>query len=144
QEQDPAFFESAVVKLLLAMGYGGAGGRGVTTSASNDGGIDGIIDQDVLGLSKVYVQAKRYAPSNSVQRPELQGFVGALSGKAERGVFISTSRFSQGAVDYVNSIPTRIILIDGQRLTQLMIDYGVGVQVQEIYKVVKIDEDFFT
>lgn len=143
-EQDPAFFEAAVVKLLLAMGYGGVGGRGVTTELVNDGGIDGVIDQDVLGLSKVYVQAKRYSPGNKVQRPEVQGFVGALSGKADGGVFITTSRFSPGAVEWVSTVPARIILIDGQRLTELMIEYGVGVQVQRTYRVVEIDEDFFT
>ncbi len=143
-EQDPAFFEGAVVKLLLAMGYGGVGGRGITTGLTNDGGIDGVIDQDVLGLSKVYVQAKRYSPANSVQRPEVQGFVGALSGKADGGVFITTSRFSPGAVEWVRTVPARIILIDGRRLTQLMIEYGVGVQVERTYRVVEIDEDFFT
>ena len=143
-ENDPTFFEHAVVKLLLAMGYGGVGGRGVTTALTNDGGIDGVIDQDVLGLSKVYVQAKRYSPGNSVQRPEVQGFVGALSGKADGGVFITTSRFSTGATEWVRTVPARIILIDGQRLTELMIEYGVGVQVQRTYRVVEIDEDFFT
>jgi restriction system protein len=143
-EQDPAFFEEAVVKLLLAMGYGGVGGRGIATDRTNDGGIDGVIDQDVLGLSKVYVQAKRYSPGNSVQRPEVQGFVGALSGKADGGVFITTSRFSPGAVEWVRTVPARIILIDGQRLADLMIEYGVGVQVERTYRVVKLDEDFFT
>jgi restriction system protein len=143
-DQDPAFFEGAVVELLLAMGYGGVGGRGVTTDLTNDGGIDGVIDQDVLGLSKVYVQAKRYAPTNAVQRPEVQGFVGALSGKADGGVFITTSRFSPGAVEWVRTVPARIILIDGRRLAELMIEYGVGVQVERTYRVVEIDEDFFT
>lgn len=143
-DQDPAFFEGAVVRLLLAMGYGGVGGRGVTTDLTNDGGIDGVIDQDVLGLSKVYVQAKRYAPTNAVQRPEVQGFVGALSGKADGGVFITTSRFSPGAVDWARTVPARLILIDGQRLTELMIEYGVGVQIERTYRVVEIDEDFFT
>lgn len=142
-EQDPAFFEGAVVQLLLAMGYGGVGGRGFATARTNDGGIDGVIDQDVLGLSKVYVQAKRYSPGNSVQRPDVQGFVGALSGKAEGGVFITTSRFSPGAVEWVRTVPARVILIDGQRLAELMIEYGVGVQVQRAYRVVEIDEDFF-
>lgn len=142
--QDPAFFEGAVVDLLLAMGYGGVGGRGVTTDRSNDGGIDGVIDQDVLGLSKVYVQAKRYASGNTVQRPEVQGFVGALSGRTDRGVFITTSRFSAGAVDYAMSAAPSIILIDGRRLAELMIEYGVGVQVERTYRVVEIDEDFFT
>lgn len=143
-DQDPAFFEGAVVELLLAMGYGGVGGRGVTTDLTNDGGIDGVIDQDVLGLSKVYVQAKRYAPTNAVQRPEVQGFVGALSGKADGGVFITTSRFSPGAVEWVRTVPARIILIDGRRLAELMIEYGVGVQDERTYRVVEIDEDFFT
>ncbi len=143
-EQDPAFFEGAVVELLLAMGYGGVGGRGVTTDLTNDGGIDGVIDQDVLGLSKVYVQAKRYSPTNTVGRPEVQGFVGALSGKADGGVFITTSRFSPGAIEWVRTVPARMILIDGRRLAELMIEYGVGVQVQRTYRVVEIDEDFFT
>lgn len=143
-DQDPAFFEGAVVELLLAMGYGGVGGRGVTTDLTNDGGIDGVIDQDVLGLSKVYVQAKRYAPTNAVQRPEVQGFVGALSGKADGGVFITTSRFSPGAIEWVRTVPARIILIDGRRLAELMIEYGVGVQIERTYRVVQIDEDFFT
>lgn len=143
QQKEPEFFEQAVVDLLLAMGYGGTGGRGQVTSLTNDGGIDGVIDQDVLGLSRVYVQAKRYASGNPVQRPEVQGFVGALSGRADGGVFITTSRFSEGAVQYAQSVPQRIILIDGARLTDLMIRYGVGVQVRETYHVVEIDEDFF-
>ncbi len=144
QGQEPAFFEAAVVQLLLAMGYGGVGGRGVTTALSNDGGIDGVIDQDVLGLSKVYVQAKRYGPTNAVQRPEVQGFVGALSGKAESGVFITTSRFSSGAIEWARNVPVRLVLIDGQRLAELMIEYGVGVQVRRTVRIVEIDEDFFT
>lgn len=143
QGKDPSFFEDAVVRLLVAMGYGGTTGSGTVTQLTNDGGIDGVIDQDILGLSRVYIQAKRYADNNVVQRPEVQGFVGALHGKADSGVFITTSRFSQGAQDYVASSPTRIILIDGNRLTELMIRFGVGVQVHEIYNIVKIDEDFF-
>lgn len=143
QGKEPAFFEHAVVDLLVAMGYGGTDSQVTVTQRSNDGGIDGIIDQDALGLDRVYIQAKRYATGNAVQRPELQAFVGALSGKAERGVFITTSRFSQGAREYSSSIPTRIILIEGERLTRLMIKYGVGVQVESTYRVVKVDEDFF-
>jgi restriction system protein len=142
--QEPAFFESAVVRLLLAMGYGGVGGRGVTTALSNDGGIDGVIDQDVLGLRKVYVQAKRYKSENVVQRPELQGFVGALSGKADSGVFITTSRFSPGAIDYARTVPINLVLINGQHLTELMIEYSVGVQARSTVRIVEIDEDFFT
>lgn len=143
QSQRPEFFEQAVVDLLLAMGYGGTTGTGNVTQLSNDGGIDGVIDQDVLGLNRVYIQAKRYADSNPVGRPDLQAFVGALSGKADSGVFITTSRFSDGAREYAKNVPTRIILIDGKRLTSLMIRYGVGVQVRETYTVVEIDEDFF-
>ncbi|SDB87195.1 restriction system protein [Raineyella antarctica] len=143
QGKDPGFFEDAVVQLLLAMGYGGTTGSGSVTQLSNDGGIDGVIDQDVLGLSRVYVQAKRYAEGNVVQRPDVQAFVGALSGKADRGVFITTSRFTDGARGYAERVPTRIILIDGKRLADLMIRYGVGVQVRETYNIVEIDEDFF-
>lgn len=143
QDKDPAFFEEAVVKLLVAMGYGGANGSGSVTQLTNDGGIDGVIDQDILGLSRVYIQAKRYAGGNSVGRPDVQGFVGALHGRADSGVFITTSHFSQGAREYVASSPTRIVLIDGQRLTDLMIQFGVGVQVSDTYMIVEIDEDFF-
>ncbi|WP_228201498.1 restriction endonuclease [Flaviflexus ciconiae] len=143
QGKEPGFFEQAVVDLLLAMGYGGTSGTGSVTQFSNDGGIDGVIDQDILGLNRVYIQAKRYATGNTVGRPDLQAFVGALSGKADSGVFITTSVFSTGAREYANKVPTRIILIDGERLAGLMIRYGVGVQVKETYKVVEIDEDFF-
>lgn len=141
--KDPEFFESAVVDLLLAMGYGGTNGRGTVTSLVNDGGVDGVIDQDILGLSRVYIQAKRYAPDNAVGRPDIQAFVGALSGRADAGVFITTSRFSPNALDYVKAIPTRVILIDGAKLTSLMIKFKVGVQATESHEIVEIDEDFF-
>lgn len=143
QGREPGFFEQAVVDLLLAMGYGGTTGTGTVTQLSNDGGIDGVIDQDVLGLNRVYIQAKRYADGNAVSRPDVQAFVGALSGKADSGVFITTSRFTEGAREYARHVPTRIILIDGERLTKLMIRYGVGVQVRQTFQVVEIDEDFF-
>lgn len=142
--KEPAFFERAVVELLVKMGYGGTGGVAAATQLVNDGGIDGIIDQDVLGLNKVYIQAKRYAAGNSVGRPELQGFVGALIGKADRGVFITTSKFSKGAAEYAeHNNAMRLILIDGDRLTDLMIRYGVGVQISDTFHVVEVDEDFF-
>lgn len=142
--QEPAFFEQAVLDLLMAMGYGGADGAATRTQLSNDGGIDGVIDQDALGLSRVHVQAKRYAPTSSVARPEIQAFVGALAGtQANQGVFITTGRFTQGARDYAASVPTRIVLIDGARLTSLMIKYGVGVQVKRTLHIVEVDEDFF-
>jgi restriction system protein len=141
--KSPTFFEQTVVKLLVAMGYGGSDGQAQVTAASNDGGIDGVIDQDTLGLNRVYIQAKRYAPGNAVGRPEVQGFVGALSGKADGGVFITTGRFSPGARLYADAVPTRIILIDGDRLTSLMTQFGVGVQTKQTVHIVELDEDFF-
>ncbi|CAM4013324.1 restriction endonuclease [Janibacter anophelis] len=141
---DPAFFEQAVLDLLVAMGYGGADGRATRTQLSNDGGIDGIIDQDALGLSRVYVQAKRYALDSSVGRPEIQGFVGALHGQsANQGVFITTGRFSAGARAYAEGVATRVVLVDGERMAALMIRYGVGVQVWQTVQIVEVDEDFF-
>lgn len=141
---DPAFFEQAVLDLLIAMGYGGADGAATRTQLSGDGGIDGIIDQDALGLSRVYVQAKRYALDTAVGRPEIQGFVGALHGQsANQGVFITTGRFSAGARDYAEGVATRVVLIDGQRLAALMIRYGVGVQAKRTVQIVEVDEDFF-
>lgn len=141
--EPPEFFERAVVRLLVAMGYGGAEGRAEVTRISGDEGIDGIIDSDALGLNRVYVQAKRYAADNTIGRPALQGFVGALSGKGDAGVFITTSRFTREAVDYAERTPMRLILIDGARLTSLMIRYEVGVQVTSTYRAVELDEDFF-
>lgn len=142
--QDPVFFEQAVLDLLIAMGYGGAEGTATRTQLSNDGGIDGIIDQDALGLSRIYVQAKRYGPDNAVGRESIQAFVGALAGnQANQGVFITTSRFARTAIDFANSVATRVILIDGERLTRLMIRYGVGVQVKRTIQIVEVDEDFF-
>jgi restriction system protein len=143
QSKPPAFFEAAVVKLLVSMGYGGADGKATVTQQSNDGGIDGIIDRDALGLDRVYIQAKRYPSGISVQRPEVQAFVGALSGKATTGVFLTTGKFSKGATEYAELAHTRVILIDGRRLTELMIRYGVGVQTQRTLNVVAVDEDFF-
>lgn len=142
--QEPVFFEQAVLDLIMAMGYGGADGSATRTQLSADGGIDGIVDQDALGLSRIYVQAKRYAPDNVVGRPAIQAFVGALAGnQANQGVFITTSRFSGDASAYAESVPTRIVLIDGERFTRLMIRYGVGIQVKRTIKIVEIDEDFF-
>ena len=126
------------------MGYGGAEGSATRTQLSNDGGIDGIIDQDALGLSRVYVQAKRYAMDAVVGRPEVQGFVGALHGnQANQGVFITTGRFSSGARQFADAIATRVVLVDGPRLARLMIKYRVGVQVRQTYDIVELDEDFF-
>lgn len=142
--QEPAFLEQAVLNLLVAMGYGGVDKQARRLGGSGDGGVDGVVDQDPLGLERVYVQAKRYAADNTVGRETLQAFVGALHGRhAERGIFITTSRFSSGATDYARGITSRVILIDGDRLAELMIRYGVGVQTRHTYRVVELDEDFF-
>lgn len=141
---DPSFFEEAVVKVLLAMGYGGAEQRGQRIGGTGDGGVDGVIDQDALGLDQIYVQAKRYAEGNTVGRETIQAFIGALAGVgASRGVFITTSDFTTHAVTYANSVPTRLSLINGQRLASLMLKYRVGVQTRQTYEVVELDEDFF-
>ena len=142
--QEPAFFEQAVLDLIMGMGYGGAEGTATRTQLSNDGGIDGIVDQDALGLSRIYVQAKRYALDTSIGRPEIQAFVGALHGaQANQGVFITTARFTSGARQYADAVPTRVVLIDGRRFASLMIRYGVGVQAKRTVQIVEIDEDFF-
>ena len=144
RDQHPDFFEQAVVDLLIAMGYGGAEQRVTRLGKTGDGGVDGVINQDALGLSRVYIQAKRYGAGNTVQRPELQGFVGALADKgATQGVFVTTSTFSSGAIEYVDRIPSRVVLIDGVRLAKLMIQYRVAVQVKRTYDVVEVDEDYF-
>lgn len=144
RQSHPDFFETAVVSVLLKMGYGGAEQRGRRIGGTGDGGVDGVIDQDPLGLDRVYIQAKRYADGNNVGREAIQAFVGALHGvAASKGVFITTSAFTHHARDYAASVSTRIILIDGQRLASLMIKYFVGVQVTQTYDVVEVDEDFF-
>lgn len=144
REQDPSFLEQSVLDVLVAMGYGGTEKRATVLGGSGDGGVDGVIDQDPLGLERVYVQAKRYAKDNTIQRPDIQGFVGALHGVgANRGIFITTSRFSAGALEYAKNIGTRVVLIDGQRLSELMIKYGVGVQQRQVFTVVEVDEDYF-
>lgn len=143
-DQEPAFLERLVLKLLTAMGYGGRAGAAEQWGRSGDGGIDGVVRQDVLGLDRVYVQAKRYAADNPVGRPDIQAFVGALHGvQADRGVFITTSRYSNEARSYVERIPNRIVLIDGRRLSELMILHNVGVQDESTFVLKRIDEDFF-
>ncbi|QWT24212.1 restriction endonuclease [Subtercola sp. PAMC28395] len=144
RESHPAFFEEAVVALLLKMGYGGAEQRGKRIGGTGDEGIDGVIDQDALGLDRIYLQAKRYKQGNNISRETIQAFVGALHGfGASRGVFITTSAFTSAAVAYANGVPIRVILIDGDRLVNLMIKYRVGVQARQTYAVVEIDSDFF-
>ena len=144
RESHPDFFEQAVVDLLLAMGYGGAEQRGKRIGGPNDEGVDGIIDQDALGLDRIYVQAKRYKEGNNISRETIQAFVGALHGfGATRGVFLTTSAFTSGAIEYARSVQSRVILIDRRRLVGLMIKYRVGVQVRQTYASVEIDADFF-
>lgn len=140
----PDFFEQAVVDLLLKMGYGGTAQRGRRIGGSNDEGVDGLINQDALGLDQVYIQAKRYNEGNHVGREPIQAFVGALHGfGASRGVFLTTSSFTAGAIDYARKVQSRIILIDGARLVELMIAYRVGVQEKQKFSAVEVDEDYF-
>lgn len=143
--QTPQFFEKLVVQLMLAMGYGASYASVMQQIGhSGDGGIDGIIDVDILGRDRLYLQAKRYT-SGSVGRPELQMFIGALTGNAARdGVFVTTSKFAPSALAYLSTVPFRVALIDGERLADLMIKYGVGVRSDRIIKIKRIDEDFFT
>ena len=137
------FFEQLVISVLEAMGYGGAGGKGQAFQRGNDGGIDGFINQDRLGLDVFYVQAKRWS-DQAVGRPDIQQFVGALAGKqASRGIYITTSRFTPDAKDFVKNLNVRVILIDGEHLAQLMIEYGVGVSVWKSFELKRIDSDYF-
>jgi len=139
----PAFFERLVIDLLVAMGYGGSrqdAGRAI--GKSGDGGIDGIIKEDRLGLDVIYVQAKRW--EGTVGRPEIQKFAGALQGhRANKGVFLTTSGYSREAIEYVNVISSKIILIDGETLASLMIDHNVGVSTVGMYELKKLNSDYF-
>lgn len=144
KECSPAFFERLVVDLLVTMGYGGTRkDAGQTIGRSGDGGIDGIIKEDRLGLDIIYIQAKRW--ENPVGRPEIQKFAGALQGmRARKGVFITTSSFTNEAQDYVSRIDSKIILIDGRKLAVFMIEHDVGVSPAASYIVKRIDTDYFT
>jgi restriction system protein len=139
----PYFFEQLVVDLVVSMGYGGSRKEaGQAVGGSGDEGIDGIIKEDRLGLDIIYLQAKRW--ENIVGRPEIQKFAGALLGQnAKKGIFITTSSFTQGAIDYVTRIDSKIILVDGGRLTELMIEHNVGVTPVARYEIKKIDSDYF-
>lgn len=141
----PAFFERLIVALLLAMGYGGSREEaGKIVGRSGDGGIDGVIDQDALGLDRVYVQAKRYVAENAVSEPEIRAFSGSLgAAKANKGVFVTTSYFTQPAQNFAERHPFKIVLIDGERLAALMIRHNVGVRIDETLYLKKLDEDFF-
>lgn len=139
----PQFFERLVVKLMEAMGYGGYDGAGVVTKYSGDGGIDGIIHEDKLGFNSIYIQAKRWDPGTSIGRPEIQKFVGALMGppRIEKGLYITTAKFSKQAEEYAEA--QHVILVDGEMLTKLMIEFGIGVTTQKVYSAKRIDIDYF-
>jgi restriction system protein len=141
----PGFFEKMVVDLVVRMGYGGSrrdAARAV--GGSGDEGIDGVIDEDRLGLDRVYIQAKKWKQDSSVGRPEIQKFVGALHGqRAKKGIFITTARFTEDARKYTWSIDTTVVLVDGERLANLMIDYNVGVSAQTTYEIKSLDSDYF-
>lgn len=144
KKQSPLAFEQLVVKLLVAMGYGGSiQDAGQAVGKAGDEGIDGIIKEDKLGLDVVYIQAKKWV-DNVVGRPTVQAFAGSLEGhRARKGVMITTSGFSQEARDYVQKIEKKIVLVDGKQLAQLMIEHDVGVTVTKTYKLKKLDQDFF-
>lgn len=144
KQQTPLFLEKLVVELMQAMGYGGwSKDSGQATQYTADGGIDGLINEDPLGLDTIYLQAKRYE-DNTIGREAIQAFAGALDmQRAHKGVFITTSRFSRGALEYVSMIQKKIILIDGQKLAELMIKHNLGVTVKETYQIKTIDSDFF-
>ncbi|MGY3254934.1 restriction endonuclease [Pseudomonas chlororaphis] len=139
----PSFFEQVVVDLMLAMGYGGSRKEaGKATQLTNDGGIDGIIKEDKLGLDVIYLQAKRW--SNTVHRPEIDKFIGALTRqRARKGVFITTSDFSMGARDAALGLDIKVVLIDGVELAQLMVEHNLGVSVKQVYEVKQLDSDYF-
>jgi restriction system protein len=141
----PEFFERLVVDLIIGMGYGGSKKEaGEAIGGTGDKGIDGIIREDRLGLDMIYIQAKRYNSKNSISRQDVQAFAGALQGqRAKKGVFITTSYFTTGAQEYVDKIDNSIILINGQRLVELMMEFNVGVQTKQVFELKRIDSDYF-
>ena len=140
----PDFLEDLSVRLLRTMGYGGPQGKGVVTPRSGDAGLDGIIHQDALGLDLVGVQAKCHQPGTVIARPDIQSFVGALQGaQTNRGVFVTTANFTNGARQYAEQVAVRLVLIDGPMLSSLMMDLNLGVATREVYEIKQIDEDFF-
>jgi restriction system protein len=145
RDAPPAFFERLIVSLLLSMGYGGtAADAGRALGRSGDDGVDGVIDQDALGLDRVYIQAKRYAEGNNIGPGAIRDFFGSLDRhKATKGLFVTTSTFSPSARETSEFLSKRIVLIDGEQLTKLMIRYNVGCRVEEVFHIKKVDEDFF-
>lgn len=145
-QNSPAFFEGLIVELLVAMGYGGSRlNAAKQLGQSGDGGVDGVINEDVLGLDRVYVQAKRYAPSSTIGRPDIQAFTGSLVGfGASKGVFVTTSAFSAQAIEFAKRIPQRVVLINGKELTELMVEHGVGVRIDRTVEFKSLDQNFFS
>jgi restriction system protein len=145
-KNSPAFFEQLIVDLLVAMGYGGSHKNAAKQlGRSGDGGVDGVINEERLGLDRVYVQAKRYAATNAVGRPDVQGFVGSLVGLgATKGVFVTTSTFSAQAREFVQHLSQRVVLLDGASFADLMIEHGIGVRTSRAIEFKRLDEDFFT
>lgn len=145
-QNSPTFFEYLIVELLVAMGYGGSHKNATEQlGRTGDGGVDGVINEDRLGLDRVYIQSKRYAAGSNVGRPDVQSFVGSLVGLgASKGVFVATSSFSAGAREFVRHLTQRIILLDGKALADLMIEHGVGVRTFQTLKLSRVDEDFFS
>lgn len=142
RECSPQFFEELVLDVLVSMGYGGSREEAQAVGRSGDGGIDGTINEDILGLDVIYIQAKRW--ENTVGSPEIQKFAGALQGrKAKKGVFITTSTFTQAARDFASGIENKIILIEGKQLANFMIDRGVGVTTEATYELKRIDTSYF-
>ncbi|MDK2770768.1 MAG: restriction endonuclease [Flavobacterium sp.] len=135
---DPYYFEKVILILLKKMGYGDF----IETSKSQDGGIDGIINEDKLGLDKIYIQAKRFN-ENKVREKDIRNFIGAMSGDTNKGVFVTTSLFDNGAIEKAKNAHHKIILIDGKKLVDLMHEFNVGVQIKSVYEVKQLDEDFF-
>ncbi len=135
---DPYYFEKVILVLLKKMGYG----EFVETRKSSDGGIDGIINEDKLGLDKIYIQAKRFS-ENKVREKDIRNFIGAMSGDTNKGVFVTTSLFDNGAVEKAKNAHHKIILIDGNKIVDLMYEYNVGIQIKSVYEVKHLDEDFF-
>lgn len=140
----PDFFERVVVDLIVAMGYGGSrSDAGRAIGRTGDGGIDGIVKEDRLGLDVIYIQAKRW--EGTVGRPEIQKFAGALLGqKAKKGIFVTTSSFTKEAQDFTSLIDTKVILIDGVELAELLVDHEVGVTKGDVYEIKRIDSDYFS
>ena len=144
-EAAPEFLEQVVIDLLIAMGYGGGDAKmGRVTGRSGDGGIDGTIKEDSLGLDEIYVQAKRYADGSVVGEGDLRNFAGAIDASGTtKGVFVTTASFTRSARDYVARSPKRIILIDGRELARLMVQHDIGVRTQVRHDIKRIDEDYF-